>query len=199
MITACLIVQDEEECLVRALDSVDPYVDEIVVVDGGSKDKTREIALQYAKAKLFEIAFPRDFAQQKNNAIELASGDWILFLDADEYYMEYVGKSLPLLVDNGEFDAFSFSRKTFIDDRLVNPLHEDRQIRFFRSYCRYEGTLHECIGNFEKLGHCNLDIMHYKTREWQQKDNELYWDMGQEPPPGWQKIDGNWTWVGIDP
>ena len=197
MISACMIVQDEEECLNRALNSIYDYVDEIIIVDGGSVDKTRDISLSYSKVKLYDIPFPGNFATQKNSAIEKASKDWILFLDADEYYDAYTMSSLRGLIGIDEYDAYEFSRKTFIDGRLINLFDQDFQIRFFRSYCRYEANeigISEQVIGYNKLQLCNLDIKHYKKEAWQQKDNELYWDMGHIPPEGWSKINGQWTW-----
>ena len=191
-----MIVQDEEECLRRALDSIEAYVDEIIVVDGGSSDSTKEIALSYDKVKLFEIPFPGDFSKQRNVSLEKASGKWILVLDADEYLDDYVVSNLQRLIEDEAHDAYAFSRKTFIDGCLVNIYEPDYQIRLFRNYCRYEDKkIHEAVIGFKNLQKCNLDIKHYKKAEWQQKDNERYWDMGHPPPEGWEKIDGKWVCV----
>lgn len=201
LLSGCMIVQDEEECLARALDSLHPFVEEIIVVDGGSVDSTVEIAEAYEKVKLFHIPFEvngkRDFSLQKNHALARAAGEWIFLLDADEYIEEYVGASLERLTtgEYGDFDAFAFNRQTFIDDWFVNPGDPDWQIRLFRDYVRYVHELHESPEGFERLHKCNLSIKHYKTDAMQQKDNELYWDMGQETPPGWAKIDDVWTFT----
>lgn len=80
-LSACLIVQDEEERLPGCLDSL-AFCDEIVVVDGGSRDRTAAIACE-AGAKLIENPWP-GFAAQRNVALDAATGDWILEIDADE-------------------------------------------------------------------------------------------------------------------
>lgn len=80
-LTACLIVQDEQEHLPRALDSV-AFCDEIVVVDGGSSDGTVQIA-RSAGARVIESPWP-GFAAQRNVALDAASSDWVFELDADE-------------------------------------------------------------------------------------------------------------------
>lgn len=200
-LSACMIVQDEEECLARALDSIEPYVDEIIIVDGGSIDKTKEIAISYAKVKIFDIPFPDNFAVQKNNAIERASGDWILFMDADEYYDDYTVANLARLMDNGKYDAYAFSRKTFIDGYLINIFNHDFQVRLFGNHCKYEagelGFSEQVVG-YNNLQLCNLVIKHYKKADWQHKDNVKYWNMGLTPPPGWLKVDGKWTWMGME-
>jgi hypothetical protein len=80
-VAACLIVQDEQERLGAALDSV-AFCDEVIVVDGGSSDRTVEIA-RCKGARVIENPWP-GFATQRNIAIDASSSDWILEVDADE-------------------------------------------------------------------------------------------------------------------
>jgi hypothetical protein len=80
-LTACVIVRDEEERLEGCLQSLD-FCDEVVVVDGGSRDRTVEIA-RAAGARVIENPWP-GFAAQRNVALDHASGDWVLEIDADE-------------------------------------------------------------------------------------------------------------------
>jgi glycosyltransferase involved in cell wall biosynthesis len=190
-----MIVRDEEECIERCLSSIHDYVDEIVIIDGGSTDLTMRFASRYSKVKLFEIPFEQDFGKQRNHSIEKANGDWIFIIDADEYCYPYILDQLEYLttLDN---DAYTFTRKTLINGKLVNPLNLDYTFRLFQSHCRYAGNIHETLTGFNKRCDTNMEIIHDKKGEWQQKDNELYWDMGQIPPDGWQKIGGKWTWVG---
>ena len=85
-ISIALITLNEEANLARTLESVQPLVrdglGEIIVVDSGSKDHTLEIARSF-DAKIFSEPW-KGFAAQKNSAMEKASGDWVLQLDADE-------------------------------------------------------------------------------------------------------------------
>ena len=80
-VTACLIVQNEQERLPAALDSV-AFCDEVIVVDGGSSDGTVEIARR-SGARVIESPWP-GFAVQRNIALDGASGEWVLEIDADE-------------------------------------------------------------------------------------------------------------------
>jgi glycosyltransferase involved in cell wall biosynthesis len=187
MLSACMIVQDEEECIDRALNSIHFYVDEIIVVDGGSKDRTRGIVTTYEKVQLFDIPFEDNFGLQRNNSLERASGDWIFVIDADEYCDPFSMASVKWLSEAKDlaFDSYWFSRQTFIDGRLVNLFDRDPTIRLFRSHCRYEGFLHEALTGFDNARETNLYIRHEKREEWQQQDNERFWRMGQEMPPGW--------------
>lgn len=83
LLSLCMIVKDEEKNLPRCLDSVRGVADEIVVVDTGSRDATREIARNVG-ARVIEEPWRGSFAAARNASIEGAAGDWIFWLDADE-------------------------------------------------------------------------------------------------------------------
>ncbi|MEN6493401.1 MAG: glycosyltransferase, partial [Thermoguttaceae bacterium] len=80
-VTAAIIVQNEAKHLAELLPRLD-WVDEIVVIDGGSTDGSAEVARSYG-ALVWERSFDT-FARQRNFALQQASGDWILSIDADE-------------------------------------------------------------------------------------------------------------------
>lgn len=82
-LSLCMIVKNEAAHLARCLMSVKPIVDEMIVVDTGSTDRTREVAAAFG-AKVFESAWAHDFSAARNVSLSKASGDWILVLDADE-------------------------------------------------------------------------------------------------------------------
>jgi tetratricopeptide (TPR) repeat protein len=82
-VSLCMIVRDEEKYLGQALTSLKPLVDEIIIVDTGSRDRTIEIARAYG-AKIFDFSWVDDFSAARNFSISKASGKWLLTLDADE-------------------------------------------------------------------------------------------------------------------
>jgi glycosyltransferase involved in cell wall biosynthesis len=82
-LSLCMIVKNESQNLARCLDSVKAFVDEIVIIDTGSSDSTIEIAQNYG-AKVDYFAWCNDFAAARNYSLSKATGEWILFLDADE-------------------------------------------------------------------------------------------------------------------
>jgi len=82
-LSACLIVKNEAHCLARCLESLVGLVDEIIVVDTGSTDATQEIARQYTQ-QIFTYPWRDHFAEARNIALQQATGDWILIIDADE-------------------------------------------------------------------------------------------------------------------
>lgn len=82
-ISLCMIVRDEEAVLGRCLESVAPAVDEIIVVDTGSLDGTKAVAAAYTD-RIFDFAWVDDFAAARNASFAKATGDYILWLDADD-------------------------------------------------------------------------------------------------------------------
>lgn len=86
-LSLAMIVKDEEDCIKRCLDSVINLVDEIIIVDTGSTDKTVEIC-QSCNAQVFSYQWNNDFAAARNFGLDKVTRDWILWLDADEEVAE---------------------------------------------------------------------------------------------------------------
>jgi tetratricopeptide (TPR) repeat protein len=82
-LSLCMIVKDEEKNIARCLESARPVVSEIIIVDTGSIDNTRQIAAQFG-AKIIDYEWEDDFAKARNHSIKHARSDFVLFLDADE-------------------------------------------------------------------------------------------------------------------
>ena len=79
----CMIVRDEEQDLAECLESVADLIDEIVVVDTGSTDRTCEVARRFG-SRVFDFPWVDSFAAARNESLRHATGDWIFWLDADE-------------------------------------------------------------------------------------------------------------------
>lgn len=87
-LSACLIMRDAEQDLPRCLESLkEADCDEIIIADTGSKDNSIAIAKQYTN-KVFSFPWTGDFSAAKNAVLERATGDWVVFLDADEFFTE---------------------------------------------------------------------------------------------------------------
>ncbi|MBA2942390.1 glycosyltransferase [Paenibacillus sp. CGMCC 1.16610] len=84
LLSLCMIVKNEEKVLERCLDSVRDLVDEIIIVDTGSTDSTKEIARKYTD-HIYDFVWINDFSAARNKGIAKATGKWILIMDADEY------------------------------------------------------------------------------------------------------------------
>ena len=153
LLSLCMIVRDEEKVLRRCLESVQNLVDEIIIVDTGSTDCTKEIALDFTN-KIYEFEWINDFSAAKNKAISYATSKWILILDADEYinpddhayiidilntedYTKPLGYTVPILNltgSNGTGNLIeSFAVRIISNHPDINfyrPIHEQIQYKY---------------------------------------------------------------------
>jgi hypothetical protein len=102
-ISLCMIARDEARVLETTLERVAPWVDEIVLVDTGSRDATRAIAQRFG-ARIVDRAWDDDFSAPRNEALAHATGAWILVLDADERLASSAGAAVRRAVERGRFD-----------------------------------------------------------------------------------------------
>ena len=146
-ISACYIVKNEEKTLPRSIESLRFAVDEIVVVDTGSTDNTVEIAKSYG-AKIIETSWQDDFSAPRNLAIENATGDWIIFIDADEFFINpnRVRKTIEKL---SGAEAIFMMRIDIDEDKGGKEINRDFYLRAFRNvdHLRYKGLIHENVEN----------------------------------------------------
>ncbi|TBL76647.1 glycosyltransferase family 2 protein [Paenibacillus thalictri] len=167
-ITLCMIVRNEERHLGPCLAAAQPYVDEIVIVDTGSQDRTAEIAEQYG-ARLYRMVWNEHFAEARNYALEQAGGDWILVLDADERLHPADPDDVKnLLADetaSGYYASIRHHRSEAADD-----YETDIVCRLFRNLpgVAYRGRIHEDIGKSliescpqMTIKRCGLVVSHY--------------------------------------
>ena len=82
-VSLCMIVRDEEEVLGRCLESVKSTVDEMIIVDTGSQDRTKEIAVQYTD-KIYDFKWKEDFSAARNFSLSKGTKDYLMWLDADD-------------------------------------------------------------------------------------------------------------------
>ena len=107
-ISLCMIVKNEEDVLENCLSSVFKATDEIIIVDTGSTDKTKDIARKYTD-KIYDFKWVDDFSKARNYSFSKATKDYILWLDADDIIEEEDLKKLIKLKEeiNEEKDAYS--------------------------------------------------------------------------------------------
>ncbi|MGD1909989.1 MAG: glycosyltransferase [Rivularia sp. (in: cyanobacteria)] len=101
-VSLCTIVKDEESTLSKCLNSVKKFVDEIVVLDTGSTDKTVKIAQGYG-AKVHHFKWCNDFSAARNEALKYVTGDWVLVLDADETLTPEIIPQLREAIEKEEY------------------------------------------------------------------------------------------------
>lgn len=147
-ISLCMIVRDEEAVLGRCLESVAPAVDEIIVIDTGSVDGTKAVAAAYTD-RIFDFAWVDDFAAARNASFAKATGDYILWLDADDVLLPEDLDALLCLknrLDQSPADVVMMRYNTGFDSRGNPTFFFDRE-RLVRRAARpvWYGRVHEYI------------------------------------------------------
>lgn len=169
-ISVVLTTFNEEKNLPACLDSIKSLVDEIVIVDGGSQDKTIEIAKQYG-ARILITDNPKNFHINKQKAIDLAKKDWILQLDADERVSTELKKEILLAINNesNSFNGYWIPRKNWFLGRflLKGGQYPDYTLRL---YLNGKGRLpqknvHEQAVVEGKVGYLKNPLIHMADRD----------------------------------
>jgi len=142
-ISLCMITKDESETLGRCLGSVAPLVDEIVIVDTGSRDQTVSIA-EKAGAGVIRAPWNDDFSAARNLSLEAASGEWILVVDADEVLENAHRARLEERLRSHDAPAYSVEIVSPKGAGLSERAHITRLFRNEPAH-RYQGRVHEQI------------------------------------------------------
>lgn len=159
-ISLCMIVKNEEKFLPQCLDSVKDHVDEIVVVDTGSTDRTIEIAESYG-ANVYHHPWENNFSKHRNQSISYASGDWILIMDADE---ELDAKTAPLIravVNEAPTAVIAFNVRSYQENGIYHT--ESGSPRLFKNGLNfhYRGYVHNQLFIQDKITPSPIILWHY--------------------------------------
>ena len=162
-ISAVIATLNEEKNLKRCLESID-FVDEIIIVDSGSSDKTVEIAKKFTK-KIFLNDF-KGFSQIKQYGIEKAKSDWVLIIDADEEVSDNLKQKLLEIDKKGNnINGFYIKRETFFLGKKIKYCGwgKDYQLRFFKkNKGAFDGKIvHEALNVQGKIGYIDFPLYHY--------------------------------------
>ena len=168
-ISVAIITLNEERNIADAIASVE-WADEIVVVDSGSEDRTREIA-ESLGARVIVNQWP-GFSDQKQFATDAASNDWILSLDADERVsVELRDELLTIAADKSTPAGYRIPRLSYDMGRPIRHggWYPDLQLRFFdRRMARWNGAvIHESLkmNNGAEPGRLKGELIHYSVRD----------------------------------
>jgi glycosyltransferase involved in cell wall biosynthesis len=164
-LSAALIVRDESQFLADCLSSIQPVVDEIVVVDTGSVDDTPDIALAHGAA-VHHHAWRGDFGEARNVALDTAHGEWILYIDADERLEPVPRDDVEALLGRPEAVAYRL---------LLRPSPRATPYREYRLWrhdprIRFDGVIHEKVvpaihavadADGSEVLDCDLELVHH--------------------------------------
>lgn len=161
-ISLCMIAKNEEQNIERCLRSVKGVVDEIIVVDTGSSDRTCQIAQGFG-AKVQSFIWNDNFSDARNVSLDLATGDWILFLDADEELAKASRAILRQAVLQPGVEGYFIKIVNVAGDDRCPETNADTVFRLFRnrSDYRFRGAVHEQICNviIEKNGQVQFPLI----------------------------------------
>ena len=176
-ISLCMIVKNEEDVLERCLNSCKAIADEIIIVDTGSTDKTKEIAFKYTD-KVYNFQWVDDFSKARNFAFSKATKDYQMWLDADDIITkENIDKILELKQNlNPNIDIVTFKYYTHFDE-LGNPILTSTRGRLFKREKRYlwNDPVHEYIylkGNIFYAD--DIFIYHKKEHNFTDRNLKIY-------------------------
>lgn len=160
LISLCMIVKDEADVIARCLESAAKAVDEIIVVDTGSADRTADIARSFG-AIVINSEWRNDFAYARNAGLQHATGKWILVLDADEELDMAAGMKLRQYAAQDGAEGFFVHIYNFAGERNDGPAVINPTIRMFRNHPlhRFEGRIHEQITPSIQAGNPNAVFM----------------------------------------
>ncbi|MBW7453493.1 glycosyltransferase family 2 protein [Paenibacillus sepulcri] len=159
-ISAAMIVKDSERCLLRALESIIDAVDEIIIVDTGSTDRTTDIARSFAEqhenVKLFHYKWIEDFSAARNFSLSLVSHDWVFVVDADDYlppeHRDKPRAYTERMDRTGDRAALYIVYDNTVGGRITST-YEDAYLRIFPAGLRYMDPIHEYVdtGQIRKM------------------------------------------------
>lgn len=166
-ISLCMIVKNEEDTLRRCLSSVKGIVNEIIIIDTGSTDKTKEIAREF-QSELFDFEWIEDFSAARNYAFSKASKDYILWLDADDYLDEDNIEKIKNLKKNldKKYDSITMDYSLTRDEKgnTIFSLKRNRLVKRVRNF-KWIGRVHEYLEVYGLIYNSNITVNHGKLKK----------------------------------
>ena len=176
-VSMCMIVKNEQDILKRCLDSYAGTYDELIVIDTGSTDNTKEIARQYTD-KVYDYVWCNDFAAARNFAFSKAGCDYILSVEADEELDTYNNKALRDLKAAilPEIDIVQMYYVNGSDFNSVYNVHKELRPKHFKRIRTFNwiSPIHETIQVNPVIYDSNIEIMHKPTGDHSKRDFSTY-------------------------
>ncbi len=175
-ISLCMILKNEEDVIARCLDCVKDIVDEIIIVDTGSTDKTKDIVKKYTD-KIYDFEWIDDFAAARNFSFSKATKEYIFWIDADEVlFKEDQDKLLKLKESlNSNIDTV-----TMTDHRGLNengePLLRYKRNRLVKrkNNFKWVGFIHEYLGVSGNVHESDIAVTHQKLHDVGDRNLRIY-------------------------
>lgn len=172
-ISVCMIVKNEEDVLERCLNCIADIADEIVIVDTGSIDKTKEIAKKFTD-NIYDFKWINDFSKARNFSFSKASKDYVMWLDADDVIYEEDREKLKSLKENlsNNVDMVIMKYNVAFDENN-NPTFSYNRERIMKRAMDYKwvGAIHEVIAQCGNIEYSDISISHRKLHSKDSKRN----------------------------
>ncbi len=205
-VSLCMIVKDEERNLPRCLNSLKPVVDEIIIVDTGSSDRSRDVSELFG-ARVFDHSWCADFSAARNAGLKEATGNWILVMDADEVLspLDYDRFRRMLADSAGKRVAFDMVTRNYLSKINVEKWHQNdslyphqeagagwtpsTKVRMFPNMhgIRFHNAIHEMVDaslSKERIAvrETSVPVHHYGylDEERQKRKGEQYYQLGKK-------------------
>lgn len=183
-VSLCMIVRDEEDVLERCLESIADVVDEIIIVDTGSVDNTRKIAGKFTN-KIYDFQWIDDFAAARNYAFSKGTGEYLLWMDADDIFpttekrkffdlkeeLEKNPCDVVMMVYDAGFDKAGQATFSYFRERLIRNCPQ----------AKWQGAVHEVIVPFGEVRRADIHMEHRKEKkEYSDRNLRIYEKMFSE-------------------
>jgi glycosyltransferase involved in cell wall biosynthesis len=159
-ISLCMIVKDEEKFLENCLKSVENCVDEMVIVDTGSTDRTIEIAKSFG-ARVYQHPWENDFSKHRNQSLSYARGDWMFWIDADEVLESGGGEIIRKAVRNNGIDSLLVTMVCYYENRTRESWNNSIKLFKKNAGILFEGSVHNQVVGCQRTKYCSAKIYHY--------------------------------------
>lgn len=171
-LSVCMIVKNEELTLRRILSQIVSFADEIIIVDTGSVDSTKSIAFEYTD-KVYDFKWVDDFSLARNFAFDKAVGDYLMWLDADDYIDNDVCDKINELKHNLTIDCVMCPYAvSFEGDKIIYWYYRERIMKNC-PLARFEGFIHEAVAPFGNVVYNNNIVIKHKKEKPTEKGRNL--------------------------
>lgn len=208
-LSVIIITKNEARHIVGCLESVS-FADEFIVVDSGSTDNTVALARDFGAHVLVTDNWP-GFGPQKNRALDLATGDWVLSIDADERVTPELAREIQDVLSNPQSDAYEIARLSDFCGRFIrhSGWWPDYVLRLFkRGSARFtdaavhervvpQGSVQRLKGHFEHYPYDNLDALVTKINRYSSDAAAMMYARGKRATVFTALGHGFWTFVRI--
>lgn len=176
-ISLCMIVKNEEAVLARCLDSIADLMDEIIIVDTGSTDKTKEIAANYTD-QIYDFAWTGNFSDARNFSFSKATKDYIYCADADEV-LDEENRNKFLILKKGLLPEIDIVQMYYANQLSYNTIYNfDKELRpklykRLRTFV-WENAIHEAVRLDPLVYESDITINHCPTSNHKARDIQAF-------------------------